>query len=514
MSWNPISLVYQFLQFLLAKLLSPDPPAPSSRLKCPRIAIIGAGLTGCAAGAHCVGHGFEVVIFEQGDRSQLGGIWARVNSTSGLQIHSLMYRFFPNVQWKSGYPNRREILDNITRVWKEYSLEERTKFGVKVEKVWQDEDERWIVNDESEYGKFDGIIAAIGTCGDSKMPHIPGQEKFQGQIYHSSELDGKDARGKKVIVIGGGASAVEALEFTSAAKAEKTFVLSRSDKWIIPRNAIVDMLLAMNIFGQEILLSWIPEKLLRVFFYRDLADLAPADKGIYTGTPMVNSDVLDKIREGSASWLRGDIIGFTADGIRFSQRAQGVPPGGPGREITVSAEIVVMATGFHRPSLSLLPDKCFEEPYAPPNWYLQTFPTGYPSICANNCTYVNAIGTVGNYHIGIYTRILLMFLVDPLTRPGERLMKSWIDMTRLFKRRSPTPAFDFFTYTELLWWYFFCVSINPFRWKWALFVFFGIGKGLPMSFVEREDQLRQKLGWNAGKATERKKRRAEMAKHK
>jgi hypothetical protein len=43
---------------------------------------------------------------------------------------------------------------------------------------------------------------------------------------------------------------------------------------------------------------------LRKFFYRDLEDLAPTDKGIFTGTPMVNSDVMDKIRAGKAQWLR------------------------------------------------------------------------------------------------------------------------------------------------------------------------------------------------------------------
>jgi cation diffusion facilitator CzcD-associated flavoprotein CzcO len=140
-----------------------------------------------------------------------------------------MYRFFPSVQWKTGYPSREEIVDNITSVWKEYSLEEKTRFGVKVEKVWQDDKERWIVNNERKYGKFDGVIAAIGTCGDPKMPHISGQEMFQGEIHHSSELDSvkKSTKGKKVVIIGGGASAVEALEFTSAAQAEKTIVLSR-----------------------------------------------------------------------------------------------------------------------------------------------------------------------------------------------------------------------------------------------------------------------------------------------
>ena len=56
-------------------------------------------------------------------------------------------------------------------------------------------------------------MAAVGSCGDPKMPHMPGQEIFKSEIYHSSRLDGKTAQGKKVLIIGGGASAVEALEF-------------------------------------------------------------------------------------------------------------------------------------------------------------------------------------------------------------------------------------------------------------------------------------------------------------
>jgi hypothetical protein len=55
-------------------------------------------------------------------------------------------------------------------------------------------------------------------------------------------------------------------------------------------------------------------------------------------------------------------------------------------------------------------------------------------------------------------------------------------------------AFDFFTYGELLWWFFFTLVINPFRWKWALFVLFGIGKALPMSVVKNEDTFRNGLG--------------------
>lgn len=284
-----------------------------------------------------------------------------------------MYRFHPSVKWNGGYPNRQQILSQINELWKRYGLEDKTTFNYKIDKVYQDEKGRWLINDESN-GTFEGIIAAIGTCGAVKMPHISGMEKFKGEIHHSSKLSGRDAKGKKMIVIGGGASAIEALEFANHEEAEKISILSRSDKWIIPRNPIVDMLFALNIFGQETFLSWIPEMLLRKLFYRDLEDLAPTDKGIYRGTPMVNSDIMDKLRSGKAEWLRGDIKGFSEKGVLFNQRAKGVPKGGPGKEVLVEADMVVMATGFERPSLNFLPDEVFEEPYAPPNWYLQTFP--------------------------------------------------------------------------------------------------------------------------------------------
>ena len=212
----------------------------------------------------------------------------------------------------------------------------------------------------------------------------------------------------------------------------------------------------------------------------------------------VNSDIFDLIRSGDAEWLRGDILSFTENGLRFNQRAKGVPKRGPGKTVNVDADIVIFATGFDRPSLSFLPSETFDVPYGPPNWYLQTFPPQHPSICATNCTYINAIGSVGNWHIGIYTRILLMFLLDPMTRPRPWWTKRWIDMTRLLKHFSPTGAFDFFTYLELVWWFVFCVAINPFRWKWALFVFFGIGREGPVGVVEVEDKVREKLGLTNG----------------
>lgn len=233
------------------------------------------------------------------------------------------------------------------------------------------------------------------------------------------------------------------------------------------------MLLAMNILGYENFISWIPEFLLRKFFYRDLQQLAPPENTLYEETPMCNDEILARIRSGDAEWLRGDPIRLDKDGFVFNHRQQGVPKQGPGKEINVPGDIVICATGFTRPSLRFLPQSVFEDPYAPPAWYLQSFPPGCTSLAAINCTYINAIGTVGNIHIGLYARLLLTFLRDPSTRPSESAMKRWITVTRWLKARSPTGAFEFFTYSELLLWFIECCLLNPYRWRWIPFILLG-----------------------------------------
>ena len=78
--WNPLFhpflFFFQLFQWLADKLLSPYPPSPGAPLRRPKIAVIGAGITGVTSAAHCVGHGFDVVIFEAGSEKNLGGIWS------------------------------------------------------------------------------------------------------------------------------------------------------------------------------------------------------------------------------------------------------------------------------------------------------------------------------------------------------------------------------------------------------------------------------------------------------
>jgi cation diffusion facilitator CzcD-associated flavoprotein CzcO len=78
------------------------------------------------------------------------------------------------------YPDRDQVLHHIARRWEQYALEKRTKFDTRVSKVYKDGSGKWFVNDTSN-GHFDGIIVAIGTCGEPKIPHIPNRENHQGE---------------------------------------------------------------------------------------------------------------------------------------------------------------------------------------------------------------------------------------------------------------------------------------------------------------------------------------------
>lgn len=84
---HPFLFGFQIYQYITSKILSPAPPDPSKPLGRPKIAIIGAGITGVSAAAHCVGHGFDVVIFEAGGEKNLGGIW----SVSKTDLCSSLY---------------------------------------------------------------------------------------------------------------------------------------------------------------------------------------------------------------------------------------------------------------------------------------------------------------------------------------------------------------------------------------------------------------------------------------
>ncbi|KDN48464.1 FAD/NAD(P)-binding domain-containing protein [Tilletiaria anomala UBC 951] len=481
-----VSRIYLLIQAILSWLFAPLPPSQHADQKpLGHVAVVGTGITGISTASHLLGHGFEVTIFtEDADESHIGGIWSRVNSTSGLQISSIMYRFHPSVKYSTGYPKRDEILANVRAIWDKYDLQRRTRFGTTVKQVTRHEPSstdpkdgghaRWIVNgDESVV--FDGIVAATGTCGTPKKMDMEGQENFQGQIVHSSQLDDVELHDKKVIIIGGGASGVEALELAIEKNAKTATILARSDKWIIPRTMLVDLVLSLQPLGRETFLSIIPEFLLRRLHYRDLAEKMSPTQGFYTGTPIVNSSCFEHIRRGRADYIRGDVQRATQRGVSFNLRPRGSRPGDKGTHIDMDADVIVIATGFNKPTLDFLPADLFPEDYVRPNMYLQNFPVNDCSVLCTNATFKDAVGTVGNWHIGIYARIFMVFLMDPNCRPKPKDMRLWVDLVRFIKENAPGGGLEFFTYAELVLWMVTFLFFRLSRVRYAFFVILGLG---------------------------------------
>ncbi|GAA5831136.1 hypothetical protein JCM11251_005157 [Rhodosporidiobolus azoricus] len=477
-------MIYQLLVRLV--FASKYHPLAPGQKKAGRIAVIGAGLTGVASAAQAVDHGFEVVIFEAA--SDVGGIWAKENSTSQLQLSSILYRFHPSIKWSKAFPQRDEIVEQIRGVWERYQLQGKTRFNTKVTQVIRDPDSstdpregghgRWIINDGKE-GIFDAIIVAVGTCGEPKRLSFDGQDSFRGQVLHSSELDQAEVEGKKVVIIGSGASGVEAAELAVKKGAKDTVVLARSDKWIIPRNTLFDILLSLQPFGREMPLSFIPEWIIRKFHYGSVEDLSPPQKGLFEGTPIVNDEFLEHIRIGKITYKRGDTKSIVPRGVKFVERARGTKSGDEGQEGIERAEVIIIATGYERPSVDFLPQDLFptekDRDYHRPSLYLQNFSVEDWSILMTNASYQ---GSVGNWHIGILARILMVFLLDEATRPKPVAMKTWVDAINWVKKQAwgvDASGLTFFTYAEMCIWLVLFHLFNPRRLLWLPFVLFGFG---------------------------------------
>ncbi|PLW27587.1 hypothetical protein PCANC_19883 [Puccinia coronata f. sp. avenae] len=476
-------VLYGVLQTVIIYLFAPSPDTitlePSSN-PLGRIAIIGAGITGVSTAAHFLAHGFEVIIFEQSEN--IGGIWSRVNSTSSLQLDSLMYRFHPSVKWSNQFPVRKgEILSELQKIWNDYRLSSRTRFNFTVQRVTRqqaskDQPSKWTINDGVD-GVFDGLVVAVGTCGPPERIDFAGRDQFQGKMLHSSELDQVDWPGKRVVVIGGGASAVEALELAvQSGCATPAVMVTRTDKWFIPRNVILGTMLALNPFGIPCFLDQIAEGAIRAYHYgADLKWMSPtAYNGkpasrLYSKTPIVNGEFLKLVREKRADYVRAKIDKISPQGVEIQRF-------GLDESETVPADVIVEATGYKRPNLGFLPtQKLFRgaktpSQYAPPNLFLQHFAASDWSCLMTNAGYYEGLGTVGHNHIGILARMMMMFMLDSSTAPGTAEMKGWVD--RLVKTKG---SLTFYTYSELSTWLAIFLVSNPRRWSWLAFVGMGWG---------------------------------------
>ena len=223
------------------RALQLDEPELRSRAADFPVVIIGAGMGGVLAAIRLKEAGVPLTVIEK--NPGIGGTWYE-NRYPGCRVdvpgHSYSYSFEPNHDWESHYPLAREIQAYYDRCADEYGVREHMRFGTEVSAAEFDEHNRlWRVTVVDADGEKDTLIAralisAVGQLNRPKMPDIAGLDSFQGALIHSGAWpDGVDLAGKRVAVIGSGASAFQIIP-ELAGTAQNLLVFQRSPAWMFP----------------------------------------------------------------------------------------------------------------------------------------------------------------------------------------------------------------------------------------------------------------------------------------
>lgn len=344
------------------------------------VLIIGAGLSGIGAGARlrmdCPGKTFAIL---EG-REASGGTWDLFRYPgvrSDSDMYTLGYRFRP---WRDGkaIADGPAILNYIRETAREYDLDKEIRYGHRVRRAeWDSAEAKWTVEVETEASpqSHEGTGTTHFTCNflylctgyyryeEGYTPDWPGFARYKGTLVHPQKWpEDLDYAGKRVLVIGSGATAVTLVP-AMAEKAAHVTMLQRSPTYIISMPSSDKIANALRAVLPEkaayMLARW--KNVFRQMFFYELSRKRPAimkrliAKGVEkevghdaaethfkpTYNPwdqrlciVPDSDLFASIREGRASVATGNIETFTETGVRLEG----------GEEI--NADIIVTATGL------------------------------------------------------------------------------------------------------------------------------------------------------------------------
>ncbi len=205
----------------------------------PSITIIGAGFGGVGTAIELTRAGFtDVTVLEKADG--VGGVW-RENTypNAACDVPSSLYSwsFAPNPGWPHRYSRQDEILAYIERTAGELGVLDLVRTGVEVTEAAYDEAARsWhLTTAAGEDIDTDVLITAVGQLSRPAIPHLPGIGSFAGPAFHSAEWDHDvDLRGKRIAVLGTGASAIQFVPGIQPDAAHVT-VFQRSAPYVVPK---------------------------------------------------------------------------------------------------------------------------------------------------------------------------------------------------------------------------------------------------------------------------------------
>jgi monooxygenase len=340
------------------------------------VLIVGAGLSGIGAAHHLqeAFPGRSYAIFEA--REELGGTWDLFRYPgirSDSDMHTLGYRFKPWTAAKS-ISDGEAILDYVRETAREGRIDTKIRFQHRVVRAeWSSEEALWSVEAE----RVDSGESVRLTCDylwvcsgyysydQGFTPEFPGAEDFSGEVVHPQHWPADlDYSGKRVVVIGSGATAVTLVP-AMAEKAAHVTMLQRSPTYIaslpaedpianglrrfLPEKAVYTIVRWKNVMIQALIyqLSRRRPRAIKQFIRKGVERSLPAGYDIdkhfkpkYNPWDqrmclVPNGDLFKVIRDGDATVVTDTIETFTENGIKLDSGEQ------------LEADVIVTATGLN-----------------------------------------------------------------------------------------------------------------------------------------------------------------------
>ena len=204
-----------------------------------KVLIIGGGMSGVLAAYRLQEAGIPFVVIEK--NASVGGTWFE-NRYPGVRVdvgnHLYCYSFEPAHHWTEFFSRQPELQQYFEGVIDHHQLAQHFRFNTEVTRAVYDEAQRqWVVDTLDKDGVeeqyvVNSVISAVGQLNRPRFPDIPGIESFKGQWCHSAAWDDSvDYRGKRVVVIGSGASAFQMVP-AIADDVRHLTVFQRSAPWM------------------------------------------------------------------------------------------------------------------------------------------------------------------------------------------------------------------------------------------------------------------------------------------
>ena len=202
------------------------------------VIILGGGFAGLGAAIKLREAGIhDFLLLEKAD--ELGGVW-RENTYPGCacDVPSALYSysFAPNPAWSRVFAGQAEIKNYLQSTAEKAGVLSHVRFQHEAQRAgWSDADDCWII--QTNQGEFRSLFAimACGPMHEPVLPNVPGLESFGGDIFHSSRWRHDiDLRGKRVAVIGTGASAIQFVPKIQPLVSQLS-VFQRTPHWVLPK---------------------------------------------------------------------------------------------------------------------------------------------------------------------------------------------------------------------------------------------------------------------------------------